>query len=58
MGIFPHLWDVVFNPYSQNFIYNPIGLDLNDLYLTTSISRKTQKEFNLDIDLITEKIEK
>ena len=56
---FSPIYDVVFNPYSQNFIYNPAGLDLNDLYLTNpQLAEKLSKEFNLDIDLITEKIEK
>lgn len=53
------IYDVIFNPFNQNHVYNPGGLPLNELYLENPILPEAMsKEFGVDADAIRERVEK
>jgi hypothetical protein len=53
------MYDVIFNPYSQNHVYNPAGLPLNELYLANpKLSEAMAKELGIDQNIIDKKIKK
>lgn len=51
------MYDIVFNPYSQNHVYNPAGLPLNELYLANpNLSEAMSKELGVNKEIINKKI--
>lgn len=53
------IYDVIFNPFNQNHVYNPANLPLSELYLKNpNLIPALSKELNLDKDLVEKKINK
>lgn len=52
------MYDIIFNPYNQNHVYNPAGLPLSELYLSNpNLIGAMSKELGFDKDIIEEKID-
>jgi serine/threonine-protein kinase HipA len=53
------IYDVILNPFSQNHVYNPAGLPLNELYLANpKLASSMGKELGIDPKIIEDKIHK
>lgn len=53
------MYDIIFNPYSQNHIYNPACLPLEQLYLNNpSLIENMAKSFGVSPDIISKQVEK
>lgn len=51
------MYDIIFNPYNQNHVYNPAGLPLNELYLSNPhLIGAMSKELGIHQDIIEDKI--
>jgi len=53
------MYDIIFNPNSQNHVYNPAGLTLENLYLSNpNLSQSMSKELGVKQSIIDDKINK
>lgn len=53
------MYDIIFNPYSQNHVYNPANLPLGELYLANpNLADAMAKELGVDSDIIYAQIQK
>jgi hypothetical protein len=51
------MYDIIFNPYNQNHVYNPAGLPLNELYLSNpELIKSMSKELGVHKDIIEDKV--